>query len=55
MFLVQYQYLYVYRVYMFSVFLLLLLLFSAIKIELSYLPTPPLGQDVIQGQFLSEV
>ena len=25
------------------------------KIDRSYLPTPPLGQDMTQGQFLSEV
>ena len=25
------------------------------EIRWSYLPTPPLGQDVTQGQFLSEV
>ena len=27
----------------------------ALDIRLSYLPTPPLGQDMTQGQFLSGV
>ena len=26
-----------------------------IKMSISYLPTPPLGQDMTQGQFLGEV
>ena len=30
-------------------------MFNGIISGLSYLPTPPLGQDMIQGQFLSGV
>ena len=29
--------------------------FNGVITHLSYLPTPPLGQDMTQGQFLSEV
>ena len=29
--------------------------FDSINLKLSYLPTPPLGQDMTQGQFLSGV
>ena len=28
---------------------------SPLRVTLSYLPTPPLGQDMTQGQFLSRV
>ena len=36
-------------------FPIILRLLGNVWIQLSYLPTPPLGQDMTQGQFLSSV